>query len=281
MASRLIHTIGMSHTRSTSLILGAEPAIQWSPSVVSSQEVERISNVWTAKARLLADTSYRPERIIIDGEATNAAEWLEFLAALPSDFHGDVLMIEDATLAFLSAAGAEGRRVLYTLARHDVDFYLWVYQLGDAPDRAKEPGMVPIRVLIADDHCRTRETVGELLRELGCEVFFAKSGFEAIRVADHHRPQVVFLDGLMPEMTGFEAARFIRKLSGGYNPRIVMLTAVYKKAGYRNDAKLRYGVDGYLVKPVAREELASAIFDNDGAWSLSQAPTPVMAATAS
>lgn len=267
----------MPNPNSTSLILGPQAVLSWSDEILTTAAVERIADLATAQSRLQGDGEFRPDRIIIDGGGTSAAEWLEFLAALPSDFHGDVLMIEDANLAFLSAAGAGGKRVLYTLARHDVDFYLWVYQLAATADRKKEPAMAPIRVLIADDHARTRDTVGELLKDLGCEVFFAKSGFEAIRAADHHRPQVVFLDGLMPEMTGFEASRFIRKLSDGYNPRIVMLTAVYKKAGYRNDAKVRYGVDGYLVKPVAREDLASAIFDNDGAWSLGQSPVAAVA----
>ena len=262
----------------TSLILGPQSASTWSPEVLRLDSVERLSELHTAQQRLHADKTFRPERIIVDGVGT-AAEALEFLAALPADFHGDVLMIEDANLAFLSAAGAEGRRVLYTLAKHDVDFYRWVYQLGPTPDRQKEPGMAAIRVLIADDSARTRDTVGDLLKDLGCEVFFAKSGFEAIRVADHSRPQVIFLDGLMPEMSGFEAARFIRNLSPGYKPRIVMLTAVYKRMAYREDAKKNYGVDGYLVKPVAREELASAIFDNDGAWRLTQAPVTAVSAS--
>jgi CheY-like chemotaxis protein len=269
----------MSNAHSTSLILRNAAVLNWSDELLTNPAVERIADLAIAQSRLQSEGSFRPERILIDGGGTTAAEWLEFLAALPADFHGDVLMIEDGNLAFLSAAGAEGKRVLYTLARHDVDFYLWVYQLAATADRKKEPAMAPIRVLIADDHAGTRDIVGDLLEDLGCEVFFAKSGFEAIRAADHHRPQVVFLDGLMPEMTGFEASRFIRNLSAGYNPRIVMLTAVYKKPGYRNDAKVRYGVDGYLVKPVAREELASAIFDNDGAWSLAQTPVAVASAS--
>jgi CheY-like chemotaxis protein len=266
----------MSVPLTTSLILGEKPAMSWSRDAMRRATLERISNLSTAQARLRDDQSFRPERILIDGGIT-APELLEFLAALPVDFHGDVLMIEDGTRAFLSAAGAEGRRILYTLARHDVDFYLWVYQLGPDGDRQKAPGLTPIRVLIADDHARTRDTVAALLENLGCEVFFARSGFEAIRVAEHHRPQVVFLDGLMPEMTGFEAALFIRRLSASYKPRIVMLTAMYKKAQYRSDARLRYGIDGYLLKPVARQELASAIFDNDGAWNLAQEPAMAVA----
>lgn len=268
----------MSNQISTSLILGRQPATPWwSPEVLRHDAVERIESLAIAMSRLRNDSSFRPERIIIDGGIT-AADSLEFLAALPGDFYGDVLMIEDPKLAFLSAAGTEGRRVLYTLSRNDVDFYLWVYRLGPMADRKNEPAIQPIRVLMADDHARTREIVGGLLSDLGCEVFFAKSGFEAIRMADHHRPQVVFLDGLMPELTGFEVARLIRNLPGEYKPRIVMLTAVYKKLQYRNDAKLRYGIDGYLHKPVAREDLASAIFDNDGTWSLSQTPAVSKAA---
>ena len=116
-----------------------------------------------------------------------------------------------------------------------------------------------MRVLIAEDEVKTREMVIEMLNSLGCETLVARTGFEAIRIAEEQRPNVIVLDGLLPEMHGFEVARFIRNLSGDYRPRIVILTAIYKNQRYQSEAR-KYGVDHYLVKPAKRNELANAIF---------------------
>ena len=75
----------------------------------------------------------------------------------------------------------------------------------------------------------------------------------------------------MPEMHGFEVARFVRGLDTSYSPRIIVLTAVYKNARYRNDAMLRCGVDDYLVKPATPEQLAAAIFGEERAAGKSTA----------
>ena len=222
------------------------------------------------------------ERVIIDGGAT-ATDFLAFLAAVPPDFAADILFVETRANTFLSASGPEGRRVLYSMSEDDLDFYCSVFSLVD--DRtlnvvsacAAAGRLERVKVLVAEDDQKTRELLLALVRELGCETLVASSGLEAIKHASEHRPQVVFLDGLMPEMHGFEVARIIRKLDDRYQPRIVMLTGVYKGTSYRNDAKLRYGIDGYMVKPVSRADLASAIFDDSGSWSLATARPSLVA----
>jgi CheY-like chemotaxis protein len=117
-----------------------------------------------------------------------------------------------------------------------------------------------MRVLIAEDEKKTRAMLADMLRSLGCETVEAATGYEAVKLVQEHKPEVLVLDGLLPEMHGFEIARFVRSLAPEYHPRIVIITAVYKSQRYRNEAKLQFGVDHYLVKPVTKEAVAAAVF---------------------
>jgi CheY-like chemotaxis protein len=208
------------------------------------------------------------ERVIVD-ETAEPGEFLELLSALPAGFRGDVLYLQSGGKVFLSATGRSDERVLYSLKTPDLDFYLQVYALEEL--RWEEVPMEPELpaagsefaggILVAEDDKKSRELIVEMVRGLGIEPLVATTGFEAVRLAEQHRPAVVLLDGLMPEMHGFEVARFLRHISADYNPRIVMLTAIYKSLRYQNDARLKFGVDRYLLKPVSPRMLSSALFD--------------------
>ena len=117
-----------------------------------------------------------------------------------------------------------------------------------------------MRILIAEDERKTRAMLVEMLQSLGCETVEAASGFEAVKLVQERRPEVLLLDGLLPEMHGFEIARFVRSMAPEYRPRIVIITAVYKSQRYQSEAKLQFGVDYYLVKPVTKEAVAEAVF---------------------
>jgi CheY-like chemotaxis protein len=115
------------------------------------------------------------------------------------------------------------------------------------------------QVLVVDDDRRARAAVVNHLNALGYETLEASTGFEAIRMAAMHKPPIVVVDGLLPNMHGFEVSRFIRAANATYAPRIVLVTAIYKGVRYENEAKLKYGIDAYLTKPVTREALGAAI----------------------
>ena len=109
--------------------------------------------------------------------------------------------------------------------------------------------------LIVDDDRLVRAHLHEHLGNNGFQALEAKTAYEAIQAAAIHRPPLILLDGLLPQMHGFEVARMINALDGGYQPRIVLMTAIYKHIRYRNEAKLKYGITDYLVKPVDLDEL--------------------------
>jgi CheY-like chemotaxis protein len=116
-----------------------------------------------------------------------------------------------------------------------------------------------LSVLIAEDTAKLREELVAQLTALGIEPSVAKSGFEALKLVQQGRPDLILLDGLLPEMHGFEIARAVRKLDKDYHPRIVLITAIYKGVHYQNEARLKYGIDDYLIKPVSKQALADLV----------------------
>jgi DNA-binding response OmpR family regulator len=114
-------------------------------------------------------------------------------------------------------------------------------------------------VLVVEDERKWRWSLIEQFRSMGIEALTASSGYEAIRVAGESRPDLILLDGLLPEMHGFEIARFIRRIDAGYRPHIAIMTAIYKHTRYQNEARLKYGIDDYLIKPVLPQSLAGLV----------------------
>jgi len=112
-----------------------------------------------------------------------------------------------------------------------------------------------LRVLVVDDEPPARERPKQLLAglpdtELAGE---AGSGEEALAVAADTRPDVVLLDIRMPGMGGLEAARHLASLPDP--PAVVFTTAYEQHALEAFDAQ----ASGYLLKPVRRERLATAL----------------------
>jgi DNA-binding response OmpR family regulator len=114
-------------------------------------------------------------------------------------------------------------------------------------------------VLIVEDERKLRWSLIEQFRALNIAPFTASSGFEALRIASESRPDLILLDGLLPEMHGFEIARFIRHIDADYHPHIAIMTAIYKHTRYQNEARLKYGIDDYLIKPVSASLLAGLV----------------------
>ena len=113
--------------------------------------------------------------------------------------------------------------------------------------------------VVAEDTTKVREYLIAELTSFGVSAIGAKTGLEALKLVTEHRPQLVILDGLLPEMHGFEVARAIRKLDPQYRPLLVIITAVYKSIQYQNDARLKYGIDDYLIKPITRDSLRNLV----------------------
>jgi CheY-like chemotaxis protein len=215
------------------------------------QVVRAMANVTVAAASIA--------RIVIE-EAIDGTEFLSLIANLPPEFPGDILLIASPSRAFLSSRAGGGPRYLILFTPQELEGYLDAFSLRDSAAGAELPLLNRLRILVAEDEKKTREFLVGILDRIGCETIVASAGFEAVRVTQERRPQIIILDGLLPEMHGFEIARFVRGVDPSYRPRIILVTAVYKHTRYQSEARLKYGVDYYLVKPVTRDQIANAIF---------------------
>jgi DNA-binding response OmpR family regulator len=109
-------------------------------------------------------------------------------------------------------------------------------------------------ILVVDDEPTLRETLAEALDADGFRVVTAADGREALAQFREHRPELVVLDLMLPELSGIEVCRIIRQESG---VPILMLTA--KSSELDKVLGLELGADDYVTKPFSLRELSARI----------------------
>jgi DNA-binding NarL/FixJ family response regulator len=117
--------------------------------------------------------------------------------------------------------------------------------------------LVPIRILVVDDHTLVRAGIKALLEDLPnvCVVGEAGCGVEAIRQVLALKPDLVLMDIAMPELNGIEASRRIKEVAP--DTRII-LVSMHLSEEYVVQA-LSAGASGYLLKDSAARELELAV----------------------
>lgn len=108
------------------------------------------------------------------------------------------------------------------------------------------PDGEPARVLVVDDNVKAEELLATVLEAEGYRVMRAYGGAEAIEVARRARPDLVILDLMMPEVSGFEVARALRESEHTARIPIVVLTA--KDLTAEDHARLNGEVSAILAK---------------------------------
>ena len=114
-----------------------------------------------------------------------------------------------------------------------------------------------MRILVVDDSTDGADSLAFLLRAAGHEVFTAYEGKTAIRLAETHRPDVALLDIGMPEVSGYDVARAIRREVWGRPMRLIALTG-WGQAEHRRRS-LEVGFDDHLVKPIELDLLENVL----------------------
>jgi two-component system, sensor histidine kinase and response regulator len=114
-------------------------------------------------------------------------------------------------------------------------------------------------ILLAEDNSVNQMLAVKLLQKRGYTITVAGNGKEVLAAMEKEEFDLILMDLQMPEMDGFEATGMIRgkeKLSGRRIPIVAMTAHALK--GYREQC-LAAGMDGYLTKPIAREEMYATI----------------------
>lgn len=115
-----------------------------------------------------------------------------------------------------------------------------------------------MKILIVDDFATMRRVIRNLLKSLGFENFEeAEDGTKALKILNKTKIDFVVTDWNMPNMTGIELLREIRKDSKLSHIPVLMVTAEQKREQIITAAK--EGVNGYIVKPFTGETLSNKL----------------------
>ncbi|MHB8571675.1 MAG: response regulator transcription factor [Candidatus Dormibacteria bacterium] len=121
------------------------------------------------------------------------------------------------------------------------------------------------RVLVVEDEPNIRDTLRFNLTREGYTVVEAATGGEALRVAQASPPDLILLDLMLPEMSGFEVCRILRQTTA---VPIIMLTAKDQEAD--KVLGLGLGADDYISKPFSLQELfarMTAVLRRSASWT--------------
>lgn len=114
-----------------------------------------------------------------------------------------------------------------------------------------------LKVMVIDDSKTIRRTAETLLKKVGCEVITATDGFEALAKIADHRPDIIFVDIMMPRLDGYQTTALIKNNKVFKRTPVIMLSS---KDGLFDRARGRIvGSEQYLTKPFTKEELLGAI----------------------
>jgi two-component system cell cycle response regulator len=119
------------------------------------------------------------------------------------------------------------------------------------------PSFQPFTVLAVDDSAIYRKLVEQSLLGQQYEVLFAKNGREALDLFAEHQPAVVITDWSMPDISGLELCRLIRRDFQGLHSHLILLTSNSDKEQVVEG--LAAGADDYLTKPFHSGELVARI----------------------
>lgn len=111
-------------------------------------------------------------------------------------------------------------------------------------------------ILIVDDESHLRTLLHQTLEELedeGVELLTANNGEEALATIESVKPNLVFLDVMMPKLSGFDVCERAKKTLGLTDVFIILLTA--KGQEFDRQRGIAVGADMYMTKPFDPDSL--------------------------
>lgn len=113
------------------------------------------------------------------------------------------------------------------------------------------------RILIIEDEATVRQNVVDYLSLEGYEVFDTDDGYEGIKLAKQHQPNLILCDVMMPQIDGYNVLLALQEIPITATIPFIFLTAMAERGDQRMGMEL--GADDYLIKPFTFEELMQAI----------------------
>ncbi len=119
-----------------------------------------------------------------------------------------------------------------------------------------------LKVMVIDDSKTIRKSAESLLTKEGCEVFTANDGFEALAMIAEHRPNLIFIDIMMPRLDGYQTCALIKNNRMFKATPVIMLSS--KDSIFDKARGKIVGSEQYLTKPFTRDDLLGAIAEYNG-----------------
>jgi CheY-like chemotaxis protein len=113
-------------------------------------------------------------------------------------------------------------------------------------------------VLIVDDDESIRSLVACVIENLGYRTIVCEDALQALSLAAAEYVDVVLTDALMPKLDGRELCRLIKQWHGT-KKKVIVMTSLYRKRLFRNEAMNQFGADEYLTKPLDFDRLAQIL----------------------
>jgi len=121
----------------------------------------------------------------------------------------------------------------------------------------EEKTLVGVKVVVVDDSKTIRRTAETLLTRAGAEVLSAADGFEALSLIADTRPDIIFVDVMMPRLDGYQICSLLKGNPAFRDTPVVMISS---KDGLFDIARGRLvGSEEYVTKPFTRSELIDAV----------------------
>lgn len=121
----------------------------------------------------------------------------------------------------------------------------------DALDFLRRYNLLPAStgktVLIVDDESVVRDLIAQVLQGEGHRILHAENGYQAGKLAERERPDLIVLDIMLPDIDGREVCRHIREEEFGKECRIVAVTSLKDEESV--EEMLAAGIDEVLFKP--------------------------------
>jgi twitching motility two-component system response regulator PilG len=133
-------------------------------------------------------------------------------------------------------------------------------------ERIRAVNLSGVKVMVIDDSNTIRRSAEIFLGQAGCQVLLAEDGFDALAKIADHRPDVIFVDIMMPRLDGYQTCALIKKNAKLKGTPVIMLSS---KDGLFDRARGKMvGSDEYLTKPFTKDSLIKAVATHSPATAI-------------